>query len=105
MTYIVHGERMTSREAAHEELKRALELPDYYGRNLDALWDLISAADADVVLVNASSLLRNLGAYGCKILTTFYEAMEENDGFTLTIGEDTPAEDLEDQSKALEYEE
>ncbi len=92
MTYTIHGERMTSREAAHDELRRALDMPDYYGRNLDALWDMVSTMDADVVLTHVADLLRNLGGYGCKILSTLYEAMEENDTFRLIIPEDAPEE-------------
>ena len=88
MRYVIHGDLMTTRQAAHAELARALEFPEYYGANLDALWDMISATDADVVFLDVEKMLRALGAYGCKILETFYEAAEENEGFTVQIGPD-----------------
>ena len=88
MNYTIYGNKMSSRDEAHAEIARALEFPDYYGKNLDALWDMLTSMDADVTMVNVSAMLRALGAYGCKILSTFYDAMEENDGLTLTIGED-----------------
>ena len=39
-TVVVDGGLMTSREAAHDLLAARLGLPEYYGRNLDALYDL-----------------------------------------------------------------
>ena len=38
-TVVVDGGLMTSREAAHDLLAARLGLPEYYGRNLDALYD------------------------------------------------------------------
>ncbi|MBQ8507508.1 MAG: barstar family protein [Clostridia bacterium] len=83
--YILDGAHMTSRAAAHDEIARALELPDYYGRNLDALWDCISAMEAYVTLINPAPMLNALGKYGCKLLGTMYEAAEENGNFQFTV--------------------
>ena len=74
----LNGAAMVSRAAAHDEIARALELPDYYGRNLDALWDMASAMEAEIVLINPAPMLNALGKYGCKLLSTLYEAAEEN---------------------------
>ena len=97
MTYVVYGNRMTSREAAHAELARALDFPEYYGGNLDALWDMISTADADVELIDVEKMLRALGSYGCKILSVFYEAMEENPGLTFRVGAEEAPEQEEEE--------
>ena len=86
MTNTIYGSRMTDRTAAHAELARALELPDYYGANLDALWDVITTTDLDVTFLEVEPMLRALGAYGCKLLSTFYEAAEENPGLTFRVG-------------------
>ncbi len=32
----------------HERIQEGLKLPDYYGKNLDALWDCITDMDAPV---------------------------------------------------------
>lgn len=32
----------------HQELKNSLNLPEYYGMNMDALWDCISSADIEI---------------------------------------------------------
>ena len=87
MTRIIDGARMTTRADAHAELARALDFPDWYGGNLDALWDLTTGMTADVRLIHAPALLNALGAYGCKLLQTLYEASEENERFSFRLAE------------------
>lgn len=41
-TVVLPGRQLTTRDKLHDWLNKALEFP-YYGRNLDALWDLLSA--------------------------------------------------------------
>ena len=41
MTIYLDGRYMSDRKLAHDYLKTQLDLPDYYGRNLDALYDLL----------------------------------------------------------------
>lgn len=41
----------TSRAEALDAIGRALRFPDYYGRNLDALWDCLTDLDAPTALV------------------------------------------------------
>lgn len=41
-TVIIEGKEFYSIDEIHEYLKIQLDFPDYYGMNLDALWDLIS---------------------------------------------------------------
>lgn len=43
MTVQLLGIEMTSREALHAHLKERLGFPDYYGENLDALWNCLRA--------------------------------------------------------------
>jgi len=39
---IVDCRRLTDREGAHDYLAEIFHFPDYYGRNLDALYDLLT---------------------------------------------------------------
>lgn len=48
--YVLDGDRMQDREAMHDELAARLPLPAYYGRNLDALWDVLTETDTPRVL-------------------------------------------------------
>ena len=86
-TYVIDGERMPDRAAAHAELARALHLPPHYGANLDALWDEISCMRAEVTLAHPAAMLNALDAYGCKLLQTMFEATGKNDGFRFHIAE------------------
>ena len=42
MEVILDGELMTDRPTVHDLLSEKLAFPEYYGRNLDALYDLLS---------------------------------------------------------------
>ena len=81
----IDGAAMLSREAAHAELARALNLPDYYGANLDALYDCASAMDAEVTLVHPAQMLDALKVYGCKLLQTLFDAADSNPDFHFRV--------------------
>ncbi len=73
---------MTEREAAQAYLKEALELPAYYGLNLDALYDcMTSADDLELVLDQTEAA----GDYYEKVLQVLEDAAEENPGLSLVI--------------------
>ena len=85
MEFVIDGKNMLDRRSAHEEIARALRFPDYYGHNLDALFDLISTFEGKVVIKNVSSALNAMGAYALSILKTFMDAQETNRFFTITF--------------------
>lgn len=78
---------MTGRASAHEYLKTQFSFPDYYGRNLDALYDLLSSRGGELTItVCRSELLEeNLGGYGSALLATIREAAEENPNIHLSV--------------------
>ena len=83
----IDGACMRSRADAHAELARALELPEYYGANLDALYDCASTMDAELTLVRPAPMLDALKGYGCKLLATLFDAAESNPGFIFRVEE------------------
>ena len=70
---ILDGRRMTSVEATHEYLAKTLRLPDYYGRNLDALHDCLTDLSRSVwiVLINGDFMDEQLGEYAKKLRRVF----------------------------------
>lgn len=89
MTVQLDGRRMTTRENAHDHLARQLALPGWYGRNLDALYDLLTAGvEAQTLeLTYADVMQEALGAYGRRLLRTIEEAAQAG-GPTLVIADD-----------------
>lgn len=82
------GSRMTDREQAHAQIADAFGFPSWYGRNLDALWDMLSTCDdVTVYFGSADSVPQLLGEYGDALLDTFREAAEENPRLHLHIEE------------------
>lgn len=86
MLLILDGRLMLTRSAAHDHLKVQLRLPDYYGRNLDALYDLLSecSADTQILLVNQAAMLDALGSYAEILIETLQQAAEESPNLTFT---------------------
>lgn len=69
-----------SRVELHEALASGLELPDYYGRNLDALADCLSeiGEPTRLTLRNWQLLDDRLGDYAGKFVYVLHTAAEEN---------------------------
>ena len=59
-------------ENGHDYLAEALNFPDYYGKNLDALYDCLTEISCEIELVNA-------GAVDKDIIDTFKDAAGENE--------------------------
>ena len=87
MTVILDGKAMVDRVAAHSHLAERLELPTWYGRNLDALYDVLTeiSDDTEIVLENPAAVAEQLGKYGEALLSTMQEAAESNPHLTITL--------------------
>ena len=66
------------REKGHDYLSEALNFPDYYGKNLDALYDCLCEIEADIEIVDASVVDKD-------IIDTFKDAASENDFLKLKM--------------------
>ena len=72
--------RIKDREALHEELQAKLRLPDYYGKNLDALNDVLAEGNVRAVMVfeNCSLASDEMKDYLVKFRTMADKLSSEN---------------------------
>jgi len=85
---ILDGEKINNREELHVFLKDALELPDYYGHNLDALWDVLTGGVAMPLTIrwlHYQDSVRKLGEYSEHLLQLFRDVENELEGFRLLL--------------------
>lgn len=84
---IIDGKLMQKKEDLHQSLKSQLSKYSYYGNNLDALWDVLSTYDKDLLIevINTTDLYNNLNFYGLSLLTTLLQASFENKLIKLNI--------------------
>ena len=87
MTVELDGRMMVDRKAAHDYLAEKLHFPSYYGRNLDALYDLMTECGEtmEIVFTHADEMKAQLGVYGSTLLHTLQEAENDNINLTVTI--------------------
>lgn len=75
MKIVLDGKEMTSRWKAHRYLAEMLAFPDYYGNNLDALYDcLTEGGEMEVEFIHLEDMQNALGSYGEKLLQVFRNA-------------------------------
>ena len=69
-----------SKEDLQELLVKELPLPEYYGRNLDALYDCLTdpGPEVEIVLENQETLLENLGLGYWRLVRMLADAAEES---------------------------
>ena len=76
--------RMREKDEAHDYIKRMLGFPEYYGKNLDALYDCLTSLD------RADLCFENLGqdnGYFDRMLPVFRDAAEANPGLKLAFAD------------------
>lgn len=82
---LLDAETLYTRAQAHDALAAAFGFPADYGRNLDALYDLLTCCRGTrLTLRHAEMLVVNLGNYGELLLRVLADSAAENPGFTLT---------------------
>jgi ribonuclease inhibitor len=67
----------------HNEIRGKLELPEWYGNNLDALWDMLTGfietpIEITVIYKPENKAAENLKENVLKVIETFKEASEED---------------------------
>lgn len=84
-TYKLDISELHTKEAFHLAVGKMMSLPDYYGKNLDALFDCLTGLSepSQIVLDHSSALEENLGDYGTRIRRMLAAAAKENPRLTI----------------------
>lgn len=86
MKLILSGSEIKNQRDFHEQIKKLLDLPNYYGENLDALWDCLTGwIDTPLTIIwkdfNISRAF--LGEFADKAMSVFKDAEKVVEGFKI----------------------
>ena len=88
MRCTLNGSTIRSLADLYDQLSAQLSLPEHFGRNLDALWDVLSVdleGPFEIIWKNAKYSRKVLGPDFERVLKVFRKLEEERDDFTLKI--------------------
>lgn len=86
MNVILEGNEIKSVDDFHRKIKEVLDLPNYYGENLDALWDCLTGwiePPLTIVWNNFEESKSNLGEFSDEVVSIFKDAENEIEGFSV----------------------
>lgn len=94
MNVILDGALILDREMLHDTLSAALHLPEWYGRNLDALYDCLNDVQEETVVIlrDPAALEEHLGGYGRRLLNLLEEVYRVNPHVQLETAGKVPEE-------------
>ena len=86
--YTLNGQGIRSLDDFYDELSRQLSLPAYFGRNLDALWDVLSTdveGPIEIFWRNADASKQAMGEDFEKVLKVLKELEGEREDFKVIL--------------------
>mgnify|MGYP004525092525 CR=1 FL=1 len=83
MRAVLDGAKVISRASLHRALAQALQLPGWYGKNLDALHDCLTARaePTELVILAPQALEQTLGSYAAAFYRVLEDSAAENPAF------------------------
>jgi len=87
MQVIIDGRNMKDKQTLHAYLKEQCKFPEYYGNNLDALYDVLTDREEplEIKLEHADELKEILCGYGEAFIETLEDAAAVSKNFKLEI--------------------
>ena len=87
MQVIIDGRNIKDKQTLHAYLKEQCQFPDYYGNNLDALYDVLTerSEPLEIRVQYADELKEILCGYGEAFLETLLDAAVENEKINVLI--------------------
>ena len=83
----INCELIETKLQLHEYIAKELSFPEYYGKNLDALYDLLTERREETLieLINFEKLRKTFGIYADAFLDVLHDASEENKNIKFTL--------------------
>ena len=88
MEYTIDLKNVKSLWTLHEAIKNGLMLPDYYGMNMDALWDCLTGdieIPSTIYIKSFNCLPKELHEKGEILMRLLYEAKEWYDDMDIKL--------------------
>lgn len=87
MEYIIDCAALATPKEFHAALKQALNLPEWYGGNLDAMHDCLTeiGVPTKLILDNFSQLRSALGEFAGKVMFVLHVCTEENPNLEISL--------------------
>ncbi|MDO5725640.1 MAG: barstar family protein [Tissierellia bacterium] len=75
----LNGIQFKTKDYAHEYIRSQFGFPEYYGKNLDALWDMLQeiSKPTTITMINSQKVVGYLGDYGEALIELFEEAQSD----------------------------
>ncbi|MBR6800621.1 MAG: barstar family protein [Eubacteriaceae bacterium] len=81
--YFIDCKNFIDRPSAHEEIASSMHFPIHYGKNLDALWDMLTEITDETLIVLSHSGDADISAL--PVIALFLEAADENKNIKLIV--------------------
>lgn len=90
MELVLDGKLITNKQDLFISLKIQINSSEFYGNNLDALWDVLSSIKEtiNIKMLNFQDLRANLGAYTDSLIQLFVDLKEVNPEINLKLSDD-----------------
>ena len=87
MQVIIDGRNIKDKQALHAYLKDQCQFPDYYGNNLDAMYDVLTERSEPLIIrvEHVQELKEILCGYGEAFVEALLDAAAENENITVEI--------------------
>ena len=87
---VLDAKKMVRKKETHEYLQQMVDLPEYYGKNLDTLYDVLTEQSEGWVIVFSSASVpeTTMGKYMKSLRRMCAAAAEENEGLLRVVFEE-----------------
>jgi len=86
-TFTIDCTNIETPEQLHTAMAQTLSFPDWYGRNLDAMYDCLTELEdaTELTVLNWHALEYRLGDYSGKLVYVFHCACQDNPDLKISL--------------------